>query len=59
VKDKIKELEITNKKKNIRDLYRGINEFKKEYQSRINIVKNEKGVLLVDPQSVLNRWKCF
>jgi hypothetical protein len=28
-KDKINELETNNKNKNIRDLYRGINEFKK------------------------------
>jgi hypothetical protein len=38
-------------------LYRGINEFKKRYQSRINIVKDENGNLLADPQNVLNRWK--
>jgi hypothetical protein len=45
--------------KNIRDLYRGINGFKKRYQPRINIIKNENGNLLVDPHSVLNRWKNF
>jgi hypothetical protein len=27
----------------IRDLYRGINDFKKGYQPKINIVKDEKG----------------
>jgi hypothetical protein len=31
VKDKINELELDSKNKNIRDLYRGINEFKKGY----------------------------
>jgi hypothetical protein len=40
-------------------LYRGINEFKKRYQSRINIIKDENSNLLADPQSVLNRWKNF
>jgi hypothetical protein len=40
-------------------LYRGINEFKKGYQPRINIIKNENGNLLADPQSVLNRWINF
>jgi prolipoprotein diacylglyceryltransferase len=40
-------------------LYRGINEFKKGYQPRINIIKEENGNLLADPQSVLNRWKNF
>jgi prefoldin subunit 5 len=32
LKDKINELESNNKNKNIRHLYRGINEFKKGYQ---------------------------
>jgi hypothetical protein len=45
--------------KNIRDLYKGISEFKKGYQPRINIIKDENGNLLADPQSVLNRWKHF
>jgi hypothetical protein len=36
LKGKINELETNNKNKNIRDLYRGINEFKKGYQPRIN-----------------------
>jgi hypothetical protein len=40
-------------------LYRGINEFKKGYQHRINIIKDENGNLLADPQNVLNRWKNF
>jgi hypothetical protein len=57
LKGKINELETNNKKKNIRDLYRGINEFEKAYQPRINIIKGENGNLLANPQSVLNRWK--
>jgi hypothetical protein len=40
-------------------LYRGINEFKKWYPLRINIIKDENDNLLADPQSVLNRWKNF
>jgi hypothetical protein len=47
------------KTKTFRDLYRDINEFKKGYQPRINIIKDENGNLLADPQSVLNRWKNF
>jgi hypothetical protein len=38
-------------------LYRGINEFKRGYQPRINIINGKNGNLLADPQSVLNRWK--
>jgi hypothetical protein len=40
-------------------LYRGINEFKEGYKRRINIINDENGNLLADPQSVLNRWKNF
>jgi len=35
LKDKINELETNSKIKNIRDLYRGISHFKKDYQRRI------------------------
>jgi hypothetical protein len=59
LKGKINELETNNKNKNIRDMYRGINEFEKGYQPRINIIKDENGNLLVDSQNVLNRWKNF
>jgi hypothetical protein len=44
---------------NLNILYRGINEFKKGYQPRINVIKDENGNLLADPQNVLNRWKNF
>jgi hypothetical protein len=43
----------------IRDPYRGINEFKKGYQPRTNLVKDERGDLLADPHKILNRWKNF
>jgi hypothetical protein len=59
LKGKINELEANNKNKNIGDLYRRINEFKKGYQPMTNIVKDENGNLLADPQSVLNRWENF
>jgi hypothetical protein len=52
-------MEANNENKNIRDLYRGINEFKKGYQPRIHIIKDENGNLIADPQSALNRWKNF
>jgi hypothetical protein len=37
LKGKLNELETNNKNKNIRDLYRCINEFKKGYQPKIKI----------------------
>jgi hypothetical protein len=40
LKDKVNELETNNKNKNIRDLYRGINEFRKGQQPKINIIKD-------------------
>jgi hypothetical protein len=58
-KGKINELETNNENKNIRVLYRGINEFKKWYQPRVNIIKDENDNLLADPQSVFNKWKNF
>jgi hypothetical protein len=55
LKDKINELESNSKNKNIGDLYRGINEFKKGYQPRTNLVKDEKGDLLLDAYEIVNR----
>jgi hypothetical protein len=43
----------------IRNLYRGINEFKKVYQPRTNLVKDERHDLLADPHRILNRWKNY
>jgi hypothetical protein len=59
LKGKINELESNKKNKNIRDLYRGIDEFKEGYQPVINIIKDENCNLLVYPHCVLNRWKYF
>jgi hypothetical protein len=55
LKAKIKELETNSKNKNIRELYRGINDFKKGYQPRTDIVKDEKGDLVADCHSILTR----
>jgi hypothetical protein len=43
LKDKINGLATNSKNKNIRDLYRGINGFKRGYQPRNNLVKDENG----------------
>jgi hypothetical protein len=59
LKNKINELETNSKNKNIRGLYRGINEFKNGYQPRTNMVKAENGDLLPDFHSILNRWKNY
>jgi len=56
---KIEELETNSKIQNIRDLYRGINDFKKGYQPRCNIVKDEKGDLVADSHSIVARWRNY
>jgi len=45
LKAKIYVLETKSRIKNIRHLHRGINDFKKGYQPKTNIVKDEKGDL--------------
>jgi hypothetical protein len=57
LKAKINELETNSKNRNIRDLYRGINEFKRGYQPRTSVVKDEKGDLFADSHSILARWR--
>jgi hypothetical protein len=57
LKAKIVELETNSKIKNIRDLYRGINDLKKGYQPRTSVVKDEKGNSVADSHSILARWR--
>jgi hypothetical protein len=40
-------------------LYRGINDIKKGYQPRCNIVKDEKGDLVADSRSIVARWRNY
>ena len=56
---KIEELETKSKINNIRDLYRDINDFKKGYQPGTIIVKDEKGDLVADSQSIMTRWRNY
>ena len=53
------EFEINSKIKNIKDLYMGINDFKKSYQPRTNIVKDDKDDMVADSHSILARWRNF
>ena len=52
MKGTIEELETNSKIKNIRDLYRGINDVKKGYQPRIGIVKDRKVTWLRTPTAL-------
>jgi hypothetical protein len=49
---------MNSKNKNIRDLYRRINEFKRGYQPRSNLVKDENSDLLADSH-ILKKWKNY
>jgi hypothetical protein len=53
VKDKISEFAIHSKNKNVRDLYRGINELKKGYQPRTYLVKDEDSDFKQIPKTFL------
>jgi hypothetical protein len=59
LKAKIEELETNSKINNIRDLYRGINDFKKGNQPRTVIVKDEKGDLFADSSSIMAMWRNY
>jgi hypothetical protein len=57
-----RKLKLTNLKKTVRTrisetIITGINDFKKGYQPRTNIVKDEKGDLIAHSHSILARWK--
>ena len=56
---KIEEIETNSKIQYIRDFYRGINDFKKGYQPRCNIVKDEKCDLVADTHSIVARWRKY
>jgi hypothetical protein len=59
LKGKINELETNSKSKNIRDLYRGINGFKKGYKPKMNSIKDENGDLFAGSHIILHRWKNY
>jgi hypothetical protein len=52
LKDQINELETNSKNKNNGHLYRGINESKKGYHPRSNLVKYENGDMLANSHSI-------
>ena len=56
---KFEELETKSKIKNVRDFHRNINDFKKGYQPRTNVVKDDKGDLATNSHSILARWRNY
>jgi hypothetical protein len=59
LKNKINEFATNSKNKNSRDLYRGINEFRRCCHPRNNLVNDATGDLLADSHNILNRWKNY
>ncbi|PNF39168.1 hypothetical protein B7P43_G01314 [Cryptotermes secundus] len=53
------EIAMSSKNKNIRDLYRGINDLKRGYLPSSNLVKDANGDLLADSHNILNRWRNY
>jgi hypothetical protein len=59
LKDRNNEHVTNSKNKNIKDLHRGINEFKRGYEPRNNLVEDQNGDLFSDPHNILNTWKNY
>jgi hypothetical protein len=59
LKDKVEELAKNSKGKNIRNVCRGINEFKRGYQPGYNLVKDDNGDLIVGSHNISNMWKKY
>ena len=54
MKAEVNKLEENRKNKNIREKYKGINEFKKGYQPRAYVIKKHDGTIVADATSILN-----
>ena len=57
LKAQIDEVETNGTIRNIRDIDSGINDFKKCYEPRTNIVKNERCGLVTGSHSILPTWR--
>ena len=52
-------LEENSKNKNIWEMYKGINEFKKGYQPRTYVIQKRSDTIVTDTASILSRWEQF
>jgi hypothetical protein len=50
---------MNSESKNVRDLYRGINEFKRGFHPRNNLVRDENRDLLADFHNISNKCKSY
>ena len=59
LREKINDLEMNAKNRNIRELYQGIRVERKGFQARSNVFRNGNGDMIADSRSILNRWKNY
>jgi hypothetical protein len=59
LRDKIHALATNCKNKTLETLYGGINDFKRGYQPKSNLMKDENGNLRGDSHNILSRWKNY
>ena len=59
MKAKVNKLEANSKNKTIREMCKGINEFKKGYQPSTYVIKKHDGTNVADTTSILSRWEHF
>jgi hypothetical protein len=59
MKEKVDKLEENSKSKKIREMYKGINEFKKGYQPCTYVIKKHNGIIVAYTTSILSRWEQF
>ncbi|XP_018357099.1 PREDICTED: uncharacterized protein LOC108757184 [Trachymyrmex septentrionalis] len=59
LKRKIEEIDENCKSSNVRGTYMGINNFRKGFQARTEMVKDENDNLVTDTTAVLNTWKNY
>ena len=59
LKRKIEEINENCQNNNVRDMYKGINNFRKGFQATTEMVKDENDNLITDSSGVLNTWKNY
>ena len=59
MKKKVNKHEENRRNKNIREMYKGINEFEKGYQTHIYMIKKDDGAIVADTTNILFEWDQF
>lgn len=59
LKRKIEEIDENCHRNNVRGMYMGINNFRKRFQARTEVIKDDNENFITDPTRVINTWKNF